>query len=126
MESGGHGGTPGDSGDVAIGGAPALRTSRASSDRLAGVESPQVTRRLCAALQDLMSVAPPDRQAPLDRQLRLLTAAVHRAYEDEEDIAAALTPDAEGIGSGADVTTPVRLDRATPDAGVRPGARIPG
>jgi uncharacterized membrane protein len=94
--------------------------------RLAGAASPQVTRRLCAALQDLKSVAPPDRQAPLDRQLRLLTAAVHRAYEDEEDIAAALTPDAEGIGSGADVTTAVRLDRGTPDADVRPGARIPG
>ena len=91
--------------------------------RLAGAASPQVTRRLCAALQDLKSVAPPDRQAPLDRQLRLLSAAVHRAYDDEEDIAAALTPDAEGIGSGADVTTSVRLER---DAGVRPGARIPG
>ena len=94
--------------------------------RLAGAASPQVTRRLCAALQDLKSVAPPDRQAPLDRQLRLLTAAVHRAYEDEEDIAAALTPDAEGIGSGADVTTAIRLDSATPDTGTRPGARIPG
>jgi uncharacterized membrane protein len=94
--------------------------------RLAGAASPQVTRRLCAALEDLKSVAPPDRQAPLDRQLRLLTAAVHRAYEDEEDIAAALTPDAEGIGSGADVTTAVRLDRGTSDADVRPGARIPG
>jgi uncharacterized membrane protein len=94
--------------------------------RLAGAGSPQVTRRLCAALQDLKDVAPSDRQAPLDRQLRLLTAAVHRAYEDEEDIAAALTPDAEGIGSGADVTTAVRLDRGTPDAGLRPGARIPG
>jgi uncharacterized membrane protein len=94
--------------------------------RLAGAASPQVTRRLCAALQDLKSVAPPDRQAPLDRQLRLLTAAVHRAYEDEEDIAAALTPDAEGIGSGADVTTAVRLDRGTANADVRPGAGIPG
>jgi uncharacterized membrane protein len=94
--------------------------------RLAGAASPQVTRRLCAALEDLKSVAPSDRQAPLDRQLRLLTAAVHRAYEDEEDIAAALTPDAEGIGSGADVTTAVRLDSATPDTGIRPGARIPG
>ena len=81
--------------------------------RLAGAATPQVTRRLCAALQDLKSVAPPDRQAPLDRQLRLLTAAVHRAYEDEEDIAAALTPDAEGIGSGADVTTAVRLHSGT-------------
>ena len=37
-----------------------------------------------------------------------------------------LTPDAEGIGSGADVTTAVRLDRGTPDPGVRPGVRIPG
>jgi uncharacterized membrane protein len=78
--------------------------------RLAGASSPQVTRRLSAALHDLKTVAPADRQAPLDRQLRLLTAAVHRAYEDEEDITAALTPDTEGIGSGADVTTPVRLD----------------
>jgi uncharacterized membrane protein len=94
--------------------------------RLAGTTSPQVTRRLCAALQDLKGVAPPDRQAPLDRQLRLLTAAVHRAYDDEEDIAAALTPDAEGIGSGADVTTAVRLDRGTPDADVRRAARLPG
>jgi uncharacterized membrane protein len=93
--------------------------------RLAGATSPQVTRRLCAALQDLKNVAPPDRQAPLDRQLRLLTAAVHRAYDDEEDVAAALTPDAEGIGSGADVTTPVLLDRSRSD-GVRPGARVPG
>jgi hypothetical protein len=42
------------------------------------------------------------------------------------DIAAALMPDAEGIGSGADVTTAVRLARDPPDTGVRPGARIPG
>jgi hypothetical protein len=59
---------------------------------------------MCAALADLKSVAPPDRQEPLDRQLRLLTGAVRRAYDDEEDILAALTPDTEGIGSGADVT----------------------
>jgi uncharacterized membrane protein len=88
--------------------------------RLAGAQTPQVTRRLCAALNDLKTVAPPDRQEPLDRQLRLLTAAAHRAYEDEEDIAAALTSDTEGIGSGLDVTTPVRLDRATAEA-VPPG-----
>jgi uncharacterized membrane protein len=89
--------------------------------RLAGAASPQVTRRLCAALQDLKCLAPPDRQAPLDRQVRLLTAAVHRAYDDEEDVAAALTPDAEGIGSGADVTTAVRLDRTA-----AAGAPVPG
>src|SRR3954451_6479263 len=94
--------------------------------RLAGTSSPQVTRKMCAALLDLKRLAPPDRQAPLDRQLRLLTAAVHRAYEDEEDITAALTPDSEGIGSGADVTTSVRLDTATAGAGVRPGLGVPG
>jgi hypothetical protein len=47
-------------------------------------------------------------------------------YRHPQDITAALTPDAEGIGSGADVTTAVRLDTGTPDADVRPGARIPG
>lgn len=59
---------------------------------------------MCAALADLKSVAPPDRQEPLDRQLRLLSAAVRRAHEDEEDVVAALTADTEGIGSDADVT----------------------
>jgi uncharacterized membrane protein len=72
--------------------------------RLAGASEPQVTRKMCAALIDLKSVATPDRQGPLDRQLRLLNAAVHRCLEDEEDVVAALTPDTEGIGSGADVT----------------------
>jgi len=72
--------------------------------RLAGVSEPQVTRKMCAALADLKSVAPPDRQEPLDRQLRLLNAAVRRAHDDEEDVLAALTPDTEGIGSGVDVT----------------------
>jgi uncharacterized membrane protein len=90
--------------------------------RLAGASTPQVTRRLSAALHDLKTVAPPDRQAPLDRQLRLLAAGVHRAYPDEEDIAAALTPDTEGIGSGPDVTTPPVL---TPAPG-SPGRRRPG
>jgi uncharacterized membrane protein len=77
--------------------------------RLAGAGTPQITRRMCAALEDLRAVAPPGRQAPLDRQLRLLTAAVRRTYDDEEDVVAALTPDTEGIGSGEDVTTSVRL-----------------
>ena len=74
--------------------------------RLAGASEPQVTRKMCAAVADLKSVAPPDRQEPLDRQLRLLNAAVRRAHDDDEDILAALTPDTEGIGSGADVTAP--------------------
>jgi len=71
--------------------------------RLAGVAYPQVTRRMCAAIEDLKTLAPDHRQAPLDRQLRLLTAGVRRALDDEDDIRAALVPDAQGLGSGADV-----------------------
>ena len=84
---------------------------------------PQVTRKMCAALTDLKSVAPADRQEPLDRQLRLLDAAVRRAHDDEEDVLAALTPDTEGIGSGADVTDapPIRSAAArTEPAGFDP------
>jgi hypothetical protein len=40
--------------------------------RLAAAASPQVTRRLRATLEDLLSVAPPDRHEPLQRQLWLL------------------------------------------------------
>jgi len=79
--------------------------------RLAGASEPQVTRKLCAAVVDLKSVAPPDRQGPLDRQLRLLDSAVRRSHEDEDDLVAALTPDTEGIGSGADVTAAPDLRR---------------
>jgi uncharacterized membrane protein len=97
--------------------------------RLAGASAPPVSRRMVAALLDLKSVAPAHRQAPLDRQLRLLTAAVNRAYADEEDRTAALTPDVEGIGSGPDVTTPVRPELfgmpALTTAPVRPRVRMP-
>jgi uncharacterized membrane protein len=71
--------------------------------RLAAAGFPQVTRRLEAALADLKTVAPPDRQPALDRQLRLLARGVSRALEDEDDRRAALVADAQGIGSGADV-----------------------
>jgi hypothetical protein len=63
----------------------------------------QVTRRLEAALADLKSVAPAERQPALDRQMRLLESSVVRALEDEDDRHAALVADAEGIGSGDDV-----------------------
>jgi uncharacterized membrane protein len=87
--------------------------------RLAGASEPQVTRKLCAALADLKSVAPPERQEPLDRQLRLLDAAVRRAHDDEEDALAALVPDTEGIGSGADVTAaPPQLSAVGPSRSV--------
>jgi uncharacterized membrane protein len=71
--------------------------------RLAGAGSPQVARRLRAALEDLKTVASPERQAPLDRQLKLLDDAVRRSYDDGADVDAAVIPDMQGIGSGPDV-----------------------
>jgi uncharacterized membrane protein len=71
--------------------------------RLAGAGSPQVSRRLRAALEDLKAVAPPDRWPALDYQLALQEAAVRRAFDDEADVRAALVPDMQGIGSGPDV-----------------------
>ena len=72
--------------------------------RLAGASSPQVTRRLHAALEDLKTVAPPERQPVLDRQLELLEGSVREQFEDQKDVEASLTADQQGIGSGKDVT----------------------
>ena len=80
--------------------------------RLAGAGYPQVTRRMFAAIDDLKTVATEDRQAALDRQRRLLATGVRRALEDEDDVHAALVPDAQGLGSGADVVD----GRSTVDA----------
>lgn len=71
---------------------------------IAGAGSPQVARRLRAALEDLRSVAPASRRPELDRQLELLTESVQQAYTSDRDIGNALTPDQQGLGSGADVT----------------------
>jgi uncharacterized membrane protein len=71
--------------------------------RLVGAGSPQVARRLCAALEDLKAVAPCERRPALDRQHALLEAGVRRAFDDEADVRAALVPDMQGIGSGPDV-----------------------
>lgn len=71
--------------------------------RLAAGGYPQVTRRLEAALVDLKTIAPAERQPALDHQLRLLAHGVARDLDDD-DRDAALVPDAQGIGSGADVT----------------------
>jgi hypothetical protein len=71
--------------------------------RLAGAGSPQVARRLRAVLEDLGTVASPERQPPLDRELKLLDDGVRRAFDDDADVDAALVPDMQGIGSGSDV-----------------------
>ncbi len=68
--------------------------------RQAGAPSPQVARRLRAALLDLLTVAPPDRHAALERQLALLDEDVVAAPATDADRDAALAPDPSGLGSG--------------------------
>ena len=67
-----------------------------------GNHSLQLTRRLQAMLEDLLSVAPPERRAPVRHQLRLLEAAVERSSPDPSDREAAVVADQQGIGSGID------------------------
>jgi uncharacterized membrane protein len=64
--------------------------------RLAGAHQPQITRRLRAALEDLKTVAPPERQTALDEQLALLAGAVDRS--DGQDGHAARRADPQGLG----------------------------
>ncbi len=66
--------------------------------RLAGAGSPQVSRRLIAALRDLLEVAPVERRPVLVDQLRLLTAAIRHGDRDGADREMAIEPDAQGIG----------------------------
>ena len=67
--------------------------------RLAGAGSPQIPRRIRAAIEDLLEVAPPDRRPPLERQLKLLEAQVEQEYDADEQIERANTGDRQGIGS---------------------------
>jgi uncharacterized membrane protein len=69
--------------------------------RMAGAGSPQVSRRLVAALSDLRRVALPERIVALDEQLMLLQAATNEAMHDERDVRFALEADREGLGSAS-------------------------
>ena len=69
--------------------------------RLAGASSPQIARRMRAALDDLLDVAPAIRHPPLVRQLTLLEDAVHRSSRQPPDIDFAMCPDSQGIGVAA-------------------------
>lgn len=82
--------------------------------RLAGAGSPQVSRRLVAALADLLSIAPPDRRAPLEHQLSLLADRTAAAAYSADDRTAALVPDPSGIGSAAELVRPGGADDERP------------
>ena len=69
--------------------------------RMAGAGSPQVSRRLKAALEDLRSIAAPERTLIIDEQLDLLAAAAETAMDDQRDVDSALHADREGIGAAA-------------------------
>ena len=74
--------------------------------RLAGAGSPQVVRRLKAALSDLRTIAPGERLPILDDQLELLAAAAARALDDDREVEMALEEDREGIGAAASLDRP--------------------
>ncbi|MFI9824310.1 DUF2254 domain-containing protein [Streptomyces sp. NPDC052013] len=65
--------------------------------RICGAGAPQITRRLMAGLDDLLLLAPPERQEPLLRHRELLRQAVERVAPTEADRDFALRPDRQGI-----------------------------
>ncbi|WP_033218923.1 DUF2254 domain-containing protein [Kitasatospora phosalacinea] len=66
--------------------------------RICAAAQPQVTRRLAAALDDLLRITPERRRPPLLLQRRLLERTVAAAVPDEDNRLFALTPDRQGIG----------------------------
>lgn len=73
--------------------------------RQTGAASPQVTRRLMSALDDLLAVAPPERRPPLERQRELLTELAGGTAPNAADRHAAVVPDPSGLGSAVELVT---------------------
>jgi uncharacterized membrane protein len=74
--------------------------------RLAGLTSPQITRRLTAALGDLLAVVPHERRNVLEQHLTLLQDSVQDAPLTEFDREMAVAPDVQGLGTAAGRPTP--------------------
>jgi uncharacterized membrane protein len=74
-------------------------TLAATEIRLYGAASPQVTRRLQAMFEHLLSRAPEDRAAALRKEMSLLARTVERSFSDPEERAIALRGDLQGFGS---------------------------
>jgi uncharacterized membrane protein len=66
--------------------------------RIAGAGSPQVARRLRAALEDLLTVAPEERKQCLQEQLALLQSSAQEAISERRDLMRAAQSDRTGIG----------------------------
>ncbi|HEX7719686.1 MAG TPA: DUF2254 family protein, partial [Woeseiaceae bacterium] len=69
--------------------------------RLAGAASPQVSRRLMAALTDLREWAPAERTEVIDEEIRLLDALVRSSTDEADDAEFGLDGDPVGIGVAA-------------------------
>ena len=69
--------------------------------RRAGADSPQVARRLSAAIADLLTVAPTERRPALEQQLQMLRQDITTSSRPKLDIEFALQPDSQGIGVAA-------------------------
>ncbi len=66
--------------------------------RICGAGQPQVTRRMVAALDDLLRITPDRRRPQLLAQRALLESAVAEQVADPVNRAFALSPDRQGIG----------------------------
>lgn len=66
--------------------------------RLAGAGSPQISRRLRAALEDLLTVAPPERKDAIRQQLHLLEGSIRRAHDARTERRVSSRADASGMG----------------------------
>lgn len=67
-----------------------------------GEHSLQVGRRLRAVTDDLLSIAPDSRRAPLERLQAELDRSIERGFEDADDRVRARAADAGGLGSDDD------------------------
>jgi uncharacterized membrane protein len=66
--------------------------------RMAGAGSPQVARRLRAALEDLLTITPPERQLALKEQLDLLQSCIESTIGEGTDRTYSKRGDASGLG----------------------------
>ena len=66
--------------------------------RLAGAGSPQVARRLRAALEDLLTITPAERQNALKEQLTLLQSGIESTIGEGTDRTYLKRGDARGLG----------------------------
>jgi uncharacterized membrane protein len=66
--------------------------------RMAGAGSPQITRRLRAALEDLLTIAPLERRCALQEQLDRLQSSVESTMNEDGDRETSSRGDPSGIG----------------------------